>query len=156
MYSITRKKHITVAAVFSSTPLNISFRRALTGNKLTEWHNLVLRTMNVELTEGNDVFRWKLHRNGSFSVRSMYKHLINNNISVSQDIWRTQLPLKIKIFLWYFKKGVLLTKDNLSRRNWRGDKTCVFCSTTETIQRLFFLLFLCQVLVASVPYSPRY
>ncbi|WVZ50427.1 hypothetical protein U9M48_001680, partial [Paspalum notatum var. saurae] len=44
--------------------------------------------MNVELIEGNDVFSWKLHRNMSFSLRSMYKHLINNNISVSQDIWR--------------------------------------------------------------------
>ena len=76
----------------------------MTGNKLTEWYNLLLRTMNVDLTEGNDVFSWKLHRNRSFSVRSMYKHLINN-IGVSQDIWRIQLSLKIKIFLWYFKNG---------------------------------------------------
>ena len=76
----------------------------MTGNKLTEWYNLLLRTMNVDLTEGNDVFSWKLHRNSSFSVRSMYKHLINN-IGVSQDIWRIQLSLKIKIFLWYFKNG---------------------------------------------------
>ncbi|WVZ49477.1 LOW QUALITY PROTEIN: hypothetical protein U9M48_000835, partial [Paspalum notatum var. saurae] len=106
LFNIVRKKNATVAEVLCSSSLNISFRRALTGNKLTQWHNLVLRTMNAELTEGNDVFSWKLHRNGSFSVRSMYKHLINNNISVSQDIWRTQLPLKIKIFLWCtLKKG---------------------------------------------------
>ena len=57
---------------------------------------------------------------------------------MSQDIWHTRLPLKIQIFLWYFKRGVLLTKDNLSRRNWRGDKNCVFCSNTETIHHLFF------------------
>jgi hypothetical protein len=44
-----------VAEVLGSSPLNISFRRALTENKLTDWHILVFRTMNVVLTEGNDV-----------------------------------------------------------------------------------------------------
>jgi hypothetical protein len=39
--------------------------------------------MNLVLTEGNDVVSWKLHTNGFFSVRSMYKYLINNNISVT-------------------------------------------------------------------------
>lgn len=34
-------------------------------------------------------------------------------------------------------KGVLLTKDNLSRRNLKGDKICVVCSSTYAIQHLF-------------------
>jgi hypothetical protein len=37
------------------------------------------------------------------------------------------LPIKIKIFLWFLKKDVILTKD----------KYC-FCSNFETIQHLFF------------------
>jgi hypothetical protein len=46
------------------------------GDKLTDWHNLVLRILNnVTLQEGNDVFKWGLHRNGTFSVRLMYKFL---------------------------------------------------------------------------------
>ncbi|WVZ81474.1 LOW QUALITY PROTEIN: hypothetical protein U9M48_028848, partial [Paspalum notatum var. saurae] len=94
----------------------ISFRRALLGDKLTDWHNLVRRVLNISLQEGNDVFKWDLHRNGCFSVRSMYKYLVNNNIL----------------------KGVLLTKDNLGRRNWHRDKTCVFYRRAETIQYLFF------------------
>jgi hypothetical protein len=32
---------------------------------------------------------------------------------------------------------VILTKDNLIRRNWRG-KHCIFCSQSESIQHLFF------------------
>ncbi|WVZ52933.1 hypothetical protein U9M48_003932 [Paspalum notatum var. saurae] len=40
-----------------------------------------------------------------------------NILSVPQDIWRIKLPLKINIFIWYLKKGVLLTKDNLSRHD---------------------------------------
>ena len=46
-------------------------------------------------------------------------------------------PLKIKIFLC-FKRGVLLTKDNLAKRNWNGDMSCCFCSKPKTIQHLFF------------------
>jgi len=33
---------------------------------------------------------------------------------------------------------VLLTKDNLARRNWIGSKVCSFCNREETIQHLFF------------------
>ncbi|WVZ62616.1 hypothetical protein U9M48_012344, partial [Paspalum notatum var. saurae] len=34
--------------------------------------------------------------------------------------------------------GVILTKDNLAKRNWKGSKACEFCSRPETIQHLFF------------------
>jgi hypothetical protein len=46
--------------------------------------------------------------------------------------------MKIKIFLWYLKKGVVLTKNNLLRRHWTGDKHCCFCHLPETINHLFF------------------
>ena len=45
--------------------------------------------------------------------------------------------LKIKIFMWYLKRGVILTKGNLARRNWNGNKQCCFCYRDETIQHLF-------------------
>ena len=48
------------------------------------------------------------------------------------------VPLKIKIFLWFLKKGVTLTKDNLVKRNWKGCPKCCFCNSNETIQHLFF------------------
>ena len=48
-----------------------------------------------------------------------------------------KVPLKIKIFLLFLKKGVILTKDNLAKRNWNGSKTCCFCSKPETIHHLF-------------------
>jgi hypothetical protein len=49
-----------------------------------------------------------------------------------------KIPLKNKIFAWYLRRGVILTKDNLSKRNWLGSKTCVFCPQDETIKHLFF------------------
>ncbi|WVZ50274.1 hypothetical protein U9M48_001546, partial [Paspalum notatum var. saurae] len=84
--------------------------------------------------EGNGMFRWNLHSNGSCTVQSMYKHLTNNNTRVSQDVWCTRLPLKIK----NLHVSGLLIKDNLNRRNWRGNYSCVFHSRPKTIQHLFF------------------
>ncbi|WVZ96121.1 hypothetical protein U9M48_041796 [Paspalum notatum var. saurae] len=94
--------------------------------------------MNLELREERDVFKWGLNKTGVFTVRSMYKHLINKGIRVSQEIWQTKIPLKTKIFMWYVKRGVLLTKDNLARRNWNGDQGCCLCNQNESIQHLFF------------------
>ena len=35
-------------------------------------------------------------------------------------------------------RGVILTRDNLARRNWQICKTCVFCQHDESIKHLFF------------------
>ena len=137
LFNIVRKKHITVAEVLSSNPLNVSFRRALVGVKLTEWYNLVASLIHINLNDGMNLFMWNLQKNGAFTVNSMYRHLVNNGLKVMQEIWHMKIPLKIKIFMWYLKRGVILTKDNLARRNWNGNKACCFCSKHETIQHLF-------------------
>ena len=41
LYNIVRRKNQTVASVLSAIPLNISFWRALVGDKLRLWHELV-------------------------------------------------------------------------------------------------------------------
>jgi hypothetical protein len=51
LYNICRKKHISVASVFSSTTLNISFRRALVGENLLKWNELVMRIAFVQLDD---------------------------------------------------------------------------------------------------------
>jgi hypothetical protein len=42
------------------------------------------------------------------------------------------------VFLWYLKRGVILTKDNLAKRNWKGSLKCCFCHKNETIRHLLF------------------
>ena len=49
-----------------------------------------------------------------------------------------KIPLKIKTFLWYLRRGVVLTKDNLAKQNWHKNQQCCFCYENETIQHLFF------------------
>jgi hypothetical protein len=58
LFAITRKKHISVASVFSTVPLNISFRRSLVGNNLIQWHNLVARVAHTRLHDSEDKFIW--------------------------------------------------------------------------------------------------
>ncbi|WVZ53210.1 hypothetical protein U9M48_004183, partial [Paspalum notatum var. saurae] len=60
LYNIVHRKHDTVATVMSTSPLNISFRRALVGNKLQAWHDLVGKITNIILNDQPDQFRWLL------------------------------------------------------------------------------------------------
>ena len=86
------------------------------------------------VTNQRDRFVWGLHQNGLFSVKSMYKAVLGvEAIPYNTLIWKLKLPLKIKVFLWYLYKGVILTKDNLARRQWQGDRF-----SDESIQHLFF------------------
>ena len=142
LFNIVRRKQDYVAQVLSLPTLNISFRRNLVGANLRDWHRIVASLQDVNLPEESDVFVWGLNASGSFTVKSMYAALINNGIRVSQDIWQIKVPMKIKVFLWYLKKGVVLTKDNLARRNWNGDRKCCFCHSPETIQHLFLIVFM--------------
>jgi hypothetical protein len=80
LYNIVRKRSDTVAKVLSTIPLNISFRRTLSENNLVLWNDLVLRVMNVQLNDSNDIFKWNLHQNGQYSVHSLYLALINNRV----------------------------------------------------------------------------
>ena len=116
IYNIAHQPHASIGSVLSSEPLNISFRRALVDEKLQEWLELVANITNINLVEGRDHFKWNLH--GIFTVRSMYLHKMNQHAPFCHKlIWKLKIPLKIKIFFWYLQKGVILTKDNLVRKN---------------------------------------
>ena len=46
----------------SSTPLNASSRRALRGNNLVNWHELVRKVAGVQLVDQPDMFIWSLKK----------------------------------------------------------------------------------------------
>ena len=57
LYRIVNHDNVIVAHVFADSPLNIGFRRNLSGNKWDRWVHLVLRLMRVQLSDGEDSFR---------------------------------------------------------------------------------------------------
>ena len=101
-------KSNTLAQVLKTFPPNVTFRWDLVGPRLASWNELLQRLDLINLTEGTDEFRWNLHTNGKFSVDSMYKALIQPYIPVdnNQKVWRMKIPLKIKVFAWYLRRGV--------------------------------------------------
>jgi hypothetical protein len=80
LYNIVRRKDATVSEIFSSRPLNISFRRNLVAENLFSWHALVMRLMDIQLMNSPDTFKWSLNHNGRFSVSSMYQAFQDTNV----------------------------------------------------------------------------
>jgi hypothetical protein len=98
LYRIVRHKHDTVAAMFNTVPLNISFRISLRGDTLQSWYELVAKVADVRLNDREDKFHWGHTENGIVTVRSMYNTIIVQNIWENRLLWRLKLPLNIKIF----------------------------------------------------------
>jgi hypothetical protein len=140
LYSMAHNKSDTIAEVLNTSPPNVTFRQDLIGARLASWHALQERLANVQLTDEHDEFRWNLTENRKFSVDSMYKVLLHSEepIHKNKHTWKMKIPLQIKVFAWYLCRGVILTKDNLVRRNWKGIPKCCFCHHDETIKHLFF------------------
>jgi hypothetical protein len=138
LYNTVNHKNVTVENVLAASPLNISFRRTLNGNKWERWTHLLHRLILVQLNDNEDRFTWNLTESGVFSVKSMYNDLLSGHtVSLKKHIWKLKVPLKIKIFMWFLHKKVILTKDNLAKRNWNGPTNCCFCDQHETINHLF-------------------
>jgi hypothetical protein len=103
------------------------------------WCGLVNILQQINLTDTNDRPSWKWTKNGQFSVKSVYKKLCSNGMDRSfKHLWKSKIPLKIKIWLWLIWHNAIATKDNLLKRNWTGSPSCLFCFTHETILHLFF------------------
>jgi hypothetical protein len=128
LYDIVLHKDDTIAKVMESSPPNMTFRWDLVGPRLNSWNFLLQRLASVQLTLGNDEFRWNLHESGKFLVVSIYNVLIQLDLPVvnNKKISKMKIPLKSKFFVWYLRRGVILTKDNLIKRNWHGNKAYVF------------------------------
>jgi hypothetical protein len=74
LYNIAQHKQHTLSEVLSSSPINISWRRDLIGNKLAAWNSLYPRIANITLSQEQDEFHWNLHPTGQFNEISLCSH----------------------------------------------------------------------------------
>jgi hypothetical protein len=90
----------------TSTPV-VTFRCDLIGPRLVAWNILLHRLESIQLSEGPDEFRWNLHPNGTFSVRSLYNAIIQSDIPVDNNkkIWKMKIPLKTKKWMVFASRG---------------------------------------------------
>lgn len=103
--------------------------------------------LNFHLVNESDFIRWKLGKNHSFSVKSIYDGLSSSEQGLYHKvIWKGKIPAEIKIFLWLLSNNAIITKENLRKRNWQGDPRCMLCDDIETISYLFFLCPVAKVI----------
>jgi hypothetical protein len=94
--------------------------------------------MGISLNKDQDKFVWGLTSSGKFTIKSMYGDMLNGHARyLHKYLWKLKIPLKIKIFMWFLSKKILLTGDNLAKRNWNGNKKCCFCDAEESVEHLF-------------------
>jgi hypothetical protein len=117
----------------------LTFRRWLDEPAQIQLRQLRDILTTCALGEEKDSPIWKWEKSKKFSIKTMYAHLCSTDIDIyNKRIWKAKIPLKIKVFMWLLQQNAILTKDNLVRRNWRGDKSCRFCNLDEDITHLFF------------------
>jgi hypothetical protein len=76
----------------------------------------------VTLFDKEDFVRWALSNNGQFSTTSLYRHCsFSGVIDVRmEELWKSELPLKVRNFLWLVYRGRIQTVDNLKKRDGNG------------------------------------
>jgi len=116
-----------------------SFRRWLHEDLQNQYRRLPDIVFRYRLNSDKDYARWDSEKSGIFSVNSTYKHLCRHEYGLNfSRIWKAKLPLKTKIFMWLVIQNSIITKDNLGKQKWKGNKSCTFCSKNESVQHLFF------------------
>ena len=129
---------------FAKRGWRLSFRRWLNENLQIQARRLRDMLASVALSDEPDSPIWVRcgKKNGKFSVKSTYMHLCCDlTEDPNKRIWKAKVPLKIKIFLWLSQQNAILTKDNLSKKNWRGYAMLLLLGAGDIVTPFFRLSY---------------
>lgn len=115
--------------------------------------NLIINIPTSQ-SQGKDKMIWQLTTNGAFSVKSVYHHALLMNKSHKRDsskgyaidpmwkqMWKIQVPNKVKNFLWRSSTNSLPTMANLKLRKVTPNGLCPICSYEE--ETVIYLVWNC-------------
>jgi hypothetical protein len=105
----------------------MNFRRWLDERAQNQLRQLTDMLSTCALSNKKDIVKWTWEKSGKFSVKSMYKNLFSSETNnPNKKLWEAKIPMKVKIIMWLIHENAILTKDNLNRKNWQGDKKMLF------------------------------
>jgi hypothetical protein len=113
LYQLSFQKGFTVKKLKQQGWDMIQFRRTLLGDALQQWDALKDMVDRIQLTEGKDRVKWKIETSGQFRVKDLYLQMRAEGSFPQKFLWKTKIPMKVRIFLWLMIKYSVLTKDNL-------------------------------------------
>jgi hypothetical protein len=85
------------------------FRRTLFGETLQPWETLKEMEDRVQLTNGKDKVKWKIGASGQFRVKDLYLQMRAEGSFPQKFLWKTKIPMKVRIFFWLMIKCSVLT-----------------------------------------------
>jgi hypothetical protein len=97
---------------------------------LQRWYDLKSISESLCLNNEEDSIIWKFESKGVYSVSSLYA-IVNFRGVLPVHIpavWRVKVQPRVHVFLWLLVNNRLLTRDNLVKRQYVPDHSCVFCS----------------------------
>ena len=94
----------------------------------------------VVLTNDRDEVFWALESSRRYSTSSLYKLMTSGGVQDVQKmlIWKCNIPLKVKIFLWMATHDRIQCGVQLKKKKWLGPETCFTCDRLETSNHILF------------------
>ena len=146
LYDLCQDKNISVHT-FILKQAQLSFTRWFSPFLFDSWISLIDEVYAYPFANTADSISWRGGKGGRFTTKSVYDMLTYDDQGLSYKfIWKAKIPHRIKLFLWLLENQVVLTKDNMIKRNWQGDPSCYFCPSNESINHLFFLCPVAKVI----------
>lgn len=116
---------------------DLGFRRALSSTELDSWQELT--ACFPVLSENPDSITRPHSPSGRFIVKSLYSRLCaGGRDNLFKAIWRSWIPLKIRIFLWQAIKRKLPASDQIIKRHGNANAACALCGKTEDTEHILF------------------
>ncbi|XP_020275011.1 uncharacterized protein LOC109849577 isoform X2 [Asparagus officinalis] len=114
-------------------------RRGISPNEREDILHLLshLENKSPGASSDHDGLQWPLLSSGIFSVKSFYTFATSGGQKSKffNMIWKSRIPLKVKVHLWIISKKKLNTRDNLIKKGWSGDPLCL--EENETHDHIF-------------------
>jgi hypothetical protein len=119
---------------------DLTFRRNFGVKEAAEFSNLRDLINSVTLSETRDSVQWVFEKSGVLSTSSLYNELTFTGFSNRwlMNVWKTKVPLKIRIFLWQVINDKIQSAEQLKKRNWPGSVACKMCGVLESTAHIIF------------------
>ncbi|KAJ1699592.1 hypothetical protein LUZ63_008104 [Rhynchospora breviuscula] len=146
LFSFAINQELTLSQFMSDWRSNTHLFRNSLHTSLSasaQWLSLQLSldsNPTLALATDRDSFRWNLNSNGIFSVNSFYRFQkeFPKHKSLLFQLWKLNIPPRMKIFAWQLSLNKIATLDNLKKRGWQLPSFCTLCaSDEETADHMF-------------------
>ncbi len=140
LHAASVSKHVSTSTWlhrYASSP-SAAFLSPLSSQDLEEFLRLNDLASSWEITNSPDTIYWRWH------ISSHFSFLIDSGVKddLFSFVWKSKVPLRVKLFLWLAAKNRILTADNLAKRGWIGPSICVLCGDNQ--ENLHHLLLDCR------------